>query len=390
MNSFPDFHSDGRAALARSYDYNGSPFDQAFPHLELAMEPRMATRPVSQQEDVFRRSMRQPVRQWHAFDPMGVSTPRYVNQPANTNQQPHQQFFHWRPNAAIPIPIDVGVGVGDANGNGMETSSDGEADLDTAENPSTLAVACIRGDCQAVRALLNEGQDIEGHDRHGLTALDYAVISGQCVVAEILSAAGAVWTRSQNDLATVLIPAVKSGLPNLLRYALSAGADITVTDSGGRMPLHHAVLSARNQFVPCLANAQTVAHADALGNTPLHLATMVSNPIALKALLDRHAALNARNRAGNTALACACSLPCSNAIMLLLRAGADMALGNQFGQHPLHIACLHGQTNHVRMLLASGADVHVRTAYGESALDIARRGNAVAIVSALMLAGAGS
>src|SRR6478672_2974088 len=86
MNSFPDFHSDGRAALARSYDYNGSPFDQAFPHLELAMEPRMATRPVSQQEDVVRRSMRQPVRQWHAFDPMGVSTPRYVNQPANTNQ----------------------------------------------------------------------------------------------------------------------------------------------------------------------------------------------------------------------------------------------------------------------------------------------------------------
>lgn len=373
MNSFPDFDLDGRSALARSYDYNGSQSDQAFPHLELAIGPRMATRPVSQQEDAVPSIMRQPVRQWHAFEPTGAPAPRYVNQASNTNQQPQRQFFHWR-----------------ANANDMETPSDGEADLDTADDPAALAIACMRGDCQAVRALLDEGQDINAHDQHGLTALDYAVVSGQFAAGEILSAAGAVWTRSQDDLATMLIPVVKSGLPNLLRYALSAGADITVTDSDGRMPLHHAVLSARNQFVPCLASAQTVAHADALGNTPLHLATMVSNPIALKALLDRHAPLNARNRAGSTALACACCLPCSNSIMLLLRAGADMALGNQFGQHPLHIACLHGQTNHVRMLLAFGADVHARTAYGESALDIARRGNAVAIVSALMLAGAGS
>jgi ankyrin repeat protein len=347
MNPFFDFNAS--TELARLQQYRGSESDQAFPHLEVAMRPRISTAPVPQQEDIVLHGMQRPVKQWHSFDPMRASLPRYVN---------------------------------------MEPVPEGEAGLDTAGGTAALAGACIRGDCQAVQAWLGEGKEVNARDQHGLSALDHAVLNGQFAVAEILSAAGAVCTRSRHDLTAALIPAVKSGLPNLLRYALSAGADITVTDSSGRMPLHHVVLSMRHQFLPCLANAQTVAHADVLGNTPLHLAAMVSNPIALKALLDRQAALNVRNREGNTALACACCLPCSNSIMLLLRAGADTALGNQLGQHPLHIACLHGQTNHVRMLLAFGADVHVRTAYGESALDIARRGNAVAIVSALMLAGA--
>jgi ankyrin repeat protein len=376
MNPFSDF--DAPAEWARLQQSRGSQSDQVFPHLEVAMGPRMASAPVSAGEIVVRRSMEQSVKQWHHLDPVRASLPRYRNQLDKASQEWRRQSFDWHANVAIPA----------TNANATEALFVEEPYLARAEGTAALAEACIRGDCQAVQALLGEGEDVNARDPHGLTVLDHAIVSGQFAVAEILSAAGAVCTQSRHDLTAVLIPAVKSGLPNLLRVALSAGADITVTDSDGRMPLHHAVLSMRHQFVPCLANAQTVAHADVLGNTPLHLAAMVSNPIALKALLDRQAALNVRNREGNTALACACCLPCGNSIMLLVRAGADTALGNQLGQHPLHIACLHGQTNHVRMLLAFGADVHVRTAYGESALDIARRGNAVAIVSALMLAGA--
>jgi ankyrin repeat protein len=378
MNPFSDF--DAPVEWARLQQSRGSQSDQVFPHLEVAMGPRMASAPVSQEEDVVRRGLQQSVKQGRHFDPMSASLPGYRSQSAKADQEQQRHLFHWHANAAIPSR--------NTDTNAIEALLQAEPDLAMAEGTAALAEACIRGDCQAVQALLGEGEDVNARDPHGLTALDHAVVSGQFAVAEILSAAGAACTRSRHDLTAVLIPAVKSGLPNLLRYALGAGADITVTDSDGRMPLHHAVLSMRHQFVPCLANAQTVAHADALGNTPLHLAAMVSNPIALKALLDRQAALNVRNREGNTALACACCLPCGNSIMLLVRAGADTALANQLGQHPLHIASLHGQTNHVRMLLAFGADVHVRTAYGESALDIARRGNAVAIVSALMLAGA--
>jgi ankyrin repeat protein len=376
MNPFFDFNAS--TELARLQQYRGSESDQAVPHLEAAMRPRISTAPVPQQEDIVLHSMQRPLKQWHSFDPMRASLPRYVNQPAKTDQKPQRQFFDWHADVAVPA----------GNTNAMEALPEGEAGLDTAEGTAALAGACILGDCQAVQAWLGEGKEVNARDQHGLSALDHAVLNGQFAVAEILSAAGAVCTRSRHDLTAALIPAVKSGLPNLLRYALSAGADITATDISGRMPLHHVVLSMRHQFLPCLANAQTMAHADVLGNTPLHLAAMVSNPIALKALLDRQAALNVRNHEGNTALACACCLPCTNSIMLLVRAGADTALGNELGQHPLHIACLHGQTSHVRMLLGFGVDVHVRTAHGESALDIARRGNAVAIVSALMLAGA--
>jgi len=212
----------------------------------------------------------------------------------------------------------------------------------------------------------------------------------QFAVAEILSAAGGSWTRSRQDVTAVLIPAVRLNLPNLLRYALSAGADITLTDSSARMPLHHAVLGMHHPLLQCLINPITVAHADRFGNTPLHLAAMASNPFAVKTLLERQVPLNARNRDGNTALSCACSFPCANTAMLLLRAGADTGQANYFGQYPLHIACLHGQTEIVRMLLAYNVDLHVRTAYGESAVDIAQRGNVAAITTALTLGGARS
>lgn len=314
----------------------------SFSHLEVALKQHIGVAPALHEEDSnSRRVMRQPDLIWHQFDPAASSLPAYKAPPSQLN-----------------------------------------------EGATPLVAACIDGDQQAVQALLWESEDVNARDHRGLTALDHAIHCRQFAIAEMLSAAGAVWTQSRNEGTAVLIPAVRANLPNLLRCALSAGADIAVMDGSGRMPLHHAVLSLRHQFVPCLTNAQTMAHADALGNTPLHLAAIVCNPLALRALLDRHAALNTRNREGNTALSCACSLPSANAVMALLRAGADTTLENHVGQRPLHIACLHGQTDIVRMLLALGVDPHVRTAHGETALDIARRSNIPAIVSALMAGGA--
>ena len=271
---------------------------------------------------------------------------------------------------------------------GASTASGGAA---------ALVDACIRGNPQAVQALIREGKDVNARDHHGLTPLDHAIAHRQFIIAETLTAAGAVWTRSRKDATALLIPAVNANLPKLLRCVLGAGADITATDRDGRTPLHHAVLNMRHAFLPCLANLRTAVHEDALGNTPLHLAAFACNQPALKALLAWRAGLNVRNGDGDTALSCACAIASVNAasaansadsVMLLIRAGADIMLENRLGQRPLHIACLHGQTDIVRMLLALGADPDVRTAHGETALDIARRVNIPAIVSALTLGGA--
>jgi ankyrin repeat protein len=359
--------------------YRGLP-EPSFPHLEVALAPRVVAVPATQENSKSNRVMPQPGGNWHHLDPAAFSQPAYKPQRKTLDEKVRQQCFDWKADTDLTTSPNRTNTAEPGLNEGCNTRASGAN--------AALVDACIHGDQQAVRALLWEGEDVNARDHHGLTALDHAIDCKQFAIAEILTAAGAVWTRSHNDVTAMLIPAVKANLPNLLRCALGAGADITVTDRDGRMPLHHAVLSMRHSFLPCLANLRTAAHADALGNTPLHLAALACNQPALKTLLVWRAALNVRNRDGNTALSCACALSSVNSVMQFMRAGADITLENRLGQRPLHIACLHGQTDIVRMLLALGADPHMRTGHGETALDIARRLNIPEIVIALTLGGA--
>ena len=354
--------------------------EPSFPHLETALAPRIVAVPATQENVADNRLMPQQGRIWHQLDPSSFSQPAYKSQQQAINEEMRRLCFNWK--------ADDDLATVPKRASKAEPRQAQEPAVRLSEGAAALLAACIRGDQQVVRALLWEGEEVNARDHHGLTALDHAVDRRQFIIAEILTTAGAVWTRSRNDVTSMLIPAVSANLPNLLRYALGAGADITVTDRDGRTPLHHAVLGMRHAFLHCLANLRTAMHADASGNTPLHLAALACNEYALKALLPWRAALNVRNQNGNTALACACALPDVNSVLLFLRAGADITLENRLGQRPLHVACLHGQTEIVRMLLAHGADPCGRTAGGETALDIARRVNIPAIVSALMLAGA--
>lgn len=357
-----------------------------FPHLEVALAPRVVALPATQENGASNRLMPQPDGNWHQLDPSAFSRPAYKAPRKTLHEKVRRQCFDWK--------ADSDPATRPNHASATEPCLDERWNTSASETTAALVDACIHGDQQAVQALLWEGGDVNGRDHHGLTALDHAIDRRQFFIAETLSAAGAVSTRSRDDVTAILIPAVNANLPNLLRYALGAGADIAATDRDGRMPLHHAVLNMRHAFLPCLTNLQTALHADALGNTPLHLAALARNQLALKALLAWRAGLNVRNRDGNTALSCACAIPSihsadsADSVMLLMRAGADITLENRLGQRPLHIACLHGHTAIVRMLLALGADPHVRTAHGETALDIARRVNIPAIVSALTLGGA--
>lgn len=357
--------------------------EPSFPHLEVALAPRIIAVPAAQENGAGNRLMPQPGRIWHQLDPLSFSQPAYQSQQQMIDEEMRPLCFNWKVNGGLATVPNLA--------SKTELRQEKEGATTASGGAAALVDACIRGDQQAVQALLWEGKDVNARDHHGLTPLHHAIDHRQFIIAESLTAAGAVWTRPRNDATALLIPAVNANLLKLLRCALGAGADITATDRDGRTPLHHAVLNMRHAFLPCLANLRTAAHGDALGNTPLHLAAFACNQPALKALLAWRAGLNVRNQDGNTALSCACanmSANSANSVMLLMRAGADITLENRLGQRPLHIACLHGQTDIVRMLLALGADPDVRTAHGETALDIARRVNIPAIVSLLTLGGA--
>lgn len=102
---------------------------------------------------------------------------------------------------------------------------------------------------------------------------------------------------------------------------------------------------------------------------------------ALKALVSRHANVNAPQPDGSTALLWAAHYNDVDAVRLLLKAGANAASANRFGASPLSEAAAAGSAELVKALLDAGADAKsLTTTDGETVLmTAARSGNADAV-----------
>lgn len=162
--------------------------------------------------------------------------------------------------------------------------------------PSTAPVAdaAMRGDHDAVRALLKAGADVSTPHGDGMTALHWAAERGDAELADMLIYAGAnVGAVTRIGQYTPLHLASRSGSAPVTAALLKAGADVT-------------------------------ARSNTSGVTPLHLAAASGNREVVSLLLDQHADVNAReSQAGQTPLMFAASQDRVEAIKVLLAHGAD-------------------------------------------------------------------
>lgn len=164
---------------------------------------------------------------------------------------------------------------------------------------SPVADAAMRGDAEAVEALIARGADVNVAQGDGMTALH--------------------WAAERADAA-------------LVRVLLDAGADVTpVTRIGDYTPLHLAARSGNAPAVEALLEAggdpRAVTATGAV--TPMHFAAGAGNP---------------------------------DAVATLARHGADVdAREADRGQTPLMFAAANGRVEAVRALLALGADLTLRT-----------------------------
>jgi uncharacterized protein len=162
--------------------------------------------------------------------------------------------------------------------------------------PSTspVADAAMRGNRDAIRALLQQGADVNAAQGDGMSALHWAADRGDAELTAMLVYAGA-----------------------------NPGA---VTRIGQYTPLHLAARSGSVEAVKTLlgAGAAVDARTSTTGVTPLHLAATAGSTPVITALLDRKADVNAReNEWGQTPLIFAASLNRVDAIKTLLAGGAD-------------------------------------------------------------------
>ena len=162
--------------------------------------------------------------------------------------------------------------------------------LGAAPSPSSVADAAMKGDRDAVRALLKQGADVSAAKGDGMTALHFAAERGDAAMTEMLVYAGAnVSAVTRIGQYTPLHIASRSGNAAVVQALLKAGAKVDArTTTSGVTPLHLAAASGSGAIVTLLLEqgADADAKESEWGQTPLMFAAAENRVAAIRALLD--------------------------------------------------------------------------------------------------------
>jgi ankyrin repeat protein len=164
----------------------------------------------------------------------------------------------------------------------------------SADSPSAVADAAMRGDAATVRALVQKGGDVNAAQGDGMTALH--------------------WAAGHADA-------------DLVGTLLYAGANVRATTRlGGYAAIHLASQAGSAAVIRALVAAgASVGSPTSTGATPLMLAAAAGQLDAVNALLDLKADPNASEKAhGETALMFAAALDRADVARALLRHGASI------------------------------------------------------------------
>lgn len=190
-----------------------------------------------------------------------------------------------------------------ASGGELPTAQTGVDRVHSNGKTALMAAAKI-GDSERMRALLEQGGDVNQPNRNGGTAIMYAVLSGKVEPVSLLlehhAHADAV---AKNGWTPLMIAAVK-GYVDVARLLLEHGAEPNRADVYSWTPLMRAVYEQRPRMVRLLVeNDRTdVNRAGENGVTALHLAVARGDVDTVRVLLARDADPTIMDNSGRTAL----------------------------------------------------------------------------------------
>ena len=166
--------------------------------------------------------------------------------------------------------------------------------LSAAAQPvAPVADAARSGNPSAMRALLQQGADVNEAQGDGMSALHWAAERGDRAMAEMLVFAGAdVEAVTRIGDYSPLHIASMAGHTAVIEWLLEAGANVSaVTSTSGTSPLHFAAASGSAAAVVTLLDggADIDAVEDAWGQTPLIFAASRNRAETVRTLLARGA-----------------------------------------------------------------------------------------------------
>ncbi len=248
----------------------------------------------------------------------------------------------------------------------------------------------LDGRLEVARLLLSRGADINARGS-GRTPLDEAAGSSDNRangerMTELLLAAGASPRAEAQQQESPLQRAASRGNLATVQHLLDAGAEV---NAAGRdtTPLGGAAYEGHVDVVTLLlargADASRAVRGSRLegDGAPLAMALMPARGAQdgreartlqiARLLIDRGAAVDARDRQGRTVLHGAASRGQLQAVDLLVSRRATIDAVDATGMTPLHLAVKEGHVAVAARLLDGGANVRLRTREGATALDLA-------------------
>src|SRR6185369_17115793 len=222
---------------------------------------------------------------------------------------------------------------------------------------------------QAVRALVQQGADVNARGVDGTSPLHHAVSSDHLDVADLLLKAGAAVSAADRYGVTPLSLAALNGNASMIRRLLDAGADPNAADPTGETALMTAAKTGIPGAMRVLidAGARVDARDTQFQQTALMLAVRENHPAAVTFLLERGAAVDAQTRKGSAprfvppckGTGCGSEGVGINRGGLPDRGRRAEAKG---GMTPLLYAARDGRIEAARRLVAAGADVELSDA----------------------------
>lgn len=169
-----------------------------------------------------------------------------------------------------------------------------------------------------------------------------------------------------------LLEAISLKRETIVAWLLKAGASVSQTDINGNTALHQAVLSGNLQLLEkLLPLAKNLDPANNNGSTPLLLAAETGRVVIIKRLLEAGADFNRKDARGNTILHILSAKPGQGREIIAANLASrfrDVNIRNFDDYTPLHLAARVGNLAVISALIKAGARIDARLPDGSTAL----------------------